>query len=485
MNQLNLAAAFLFLACIQSSFAQSPDVSWNTVVGGSDPDEGYSARITADAGYIVTGVTMSFGSGGADVYMLKIDQGGDTLWTSTFGGASDDWGECVNQTADGGYVIAGGTDSFGAGNYDVYLVRTDASGDTLWTRSIGGTEDDVAYAVEQTADGGCVIAGSTESFGAGDSDVYLIRMDSGGNAVWTKTMGGMETDAGGFVQQTSDGGFIVIGSTESYGAGASDVYLIRTDSDGEIQWTRTFGGTADDEGYYVQQTADGGFILTGYSKSFGAGQKDVYLVRTDADGDVVWTKTLGGSSVDVGESVLQTADGGYVITGFTSSYGAGGMDVYLLRTDSAGDTLWTKTMGGTGYDRCNSVQISADGGYFAAGLTTSFGSGSSDVYLIKLDPETGIETETGGTSRLNIAAADPNPFSSELSITYTIPEQTDVRLAVFDLSGRMVDVITDDVLPAGSHAAIWTPSQDTPAGCYLLVLNACGRHETRRCLRFD
>ncbi|MCD4702169.1 MAG: hypothetical protein K8S24_09980 [Candidatus Aegiribacteria sp.] len=485
MRFILLATGFMILFCTQSVNAQPPDVAWTTVIGSVSPDEGYSVRQTTDGGYIVTGVTVSFGAGSADLYLIKTNSIGDTLWTKTFGGVSIDWGESVNQTTDGGYIITGATQSFGAGSADVYLIKTDANGNTLWTTTIGGADDDEGYSVQQTTDGGYIITGSTQSFGAGSADVYLIKTDASGDTLWTTTIGGVDSDIGGFVQQTTDEGYILTGFTNSYGAGSDDVYLIKTDSSGNTLWTKTYGGADSDHGYYVQQTTDGGYILAGYAESIGAGGNDVYLIKTTSCGSVLWEKTFGGTGNDVGESVQQTTDGGYILTGFTNSYGAGSYDVYLIKTNSSGDTLWTKTIGGAEYDRCNSVQQTTDGGYILGGLTVSYGAGSSDVYLIKLDPETGIEVESGGSPQLTLESICPNPFSSDLSITYSVPEQTRVELAVFDLCGRLIEKLMSDQLPAGSHSAMWIPTQNTPSGCYLVVLDASGHYEVGRCLKLN
>ncbi len=485
MRSFTVFVVFVILFCAEGLHAQAPDVSWTRVIGDTKADEGYSVRQTTDGGYIVAGVTLSWGAGSADVYLIKTDASGDTLWTKTFGGVTLDWAESVHQTTDGGFIVTGVTDSYGAGNRDVYLIRTDAGGNALWTKTIGGTSDDEGYSVQQTADGGYIVVGSTDSYGAGDSDVYLIKTNSSGDTLWTKTIGGVNTEAGSFVQQTTDGGYILTGSTRSCGAGNDDVYLIKTNSSGDTQWTKTIGGADSDHGYYVQQTTDGGYIIAGYTESCGAGNSDVYLIKTDSSGNTLWTKTVGGSGNDQGESVQQTIDGGYILTGFTNSSGAGSYDVYIIKTDSSGDTLWTKVIGGAGYDRCNSIRQTTDGGYIAAGLTVSYGAGSSDVYLIKLEPETGIEEETGANPLTILETIGPNPFSSDLTITYSIPEQSRVELAIFDLSGRLVEELISDLLPAGSHTVLWTPSEEVPSGCYLIELSACGHHEAGRCLKLN
>jgi hypothetical protein len=211
---------------------------------------------------------------------------------TTFGGANLDEGRSVQQTFDSfgnptGYIITGGTFSFGAGSVDVYLVKTDSLGVEEWSRTFGGANPDGGYSVKQTFDGGFIITGSTGSFGSGGYDVYLVKTDENGNEEWSQTLGGANNDYGSSVQQTSDGGFIITGFTDSFGAGSLDVYLVKTDEDGNEEWSQTFGGAEWDEGYSVQQTSDGGYILTGITESFGAGSRDVYLIKTDQNGNVL------------------------------------------------------------------------------------------------------------------------------------------------------------------------------------------------------
>ena len=305
-------------------------------------------------------------------------QGPGPLWEKTYGGTGTDWGYSVRQTFDGGYVIAGRTYSFGAGNWDFYLIKTDVNGDTLWTKTYGGTNIDIAYSVKQTSDSGYIIVGYTTSFGQGGKDVYLVRANKSGDTLWTKTYGGGYADRGSSVQQTIDGGYIITGYTSSSRMQSSfDVYLIKTATNGDTVWTKTFGGTEHDEAYSVQQTLDGGYIITGYTRSFGAGHSDVYLIKTDALGDTLWTRTYGGTDLDVGNSVQQTLDGGYIITGYTSSFGAGDHGICLIKTDTFGDTLWTSTYGGTFEDVGREVRQTSDSAYIITGNVFR------DVFLIK------------------------------------------------------------------------------------------------------
>jgi hypothetical protein len=341
-------------------YAQAPDTMWTRTYGGTSSDWGESVQETSDGGFIIAGKTSSFGVGG-DVYLIKTDVLGDTFWTKTYGGTSQDYGESVRETQDGGFIIAGETASFGAGSYDVYLIKTDVDGNVLWTKTYGGTSDDMGNSIRETSDGGFIISGNTYSYGAGGSDVYLIKTDASGDSLWTKTYGGINDDFGWSLEKTSDGGFAIAGVTTSFGAGGYDVYLIKTDMAGNAIWTKTYGGTGWEEAYSVQQTSDQGFIITGYTMSYGAGRGDVYLIKTDSFGNVVWSRTYGGAEFDRGWAVQETPDKGYIVAGQTDSFIASlsklqnplvlpppPSDVYVIKTDSIGDTLWTMTVTRTG-----------------------------------------------------------------------------------------------------------------------------------------
>jgi len=385
-----------FLVCLLGLSPANAVITFEKWFGGTDSDYGTSVVQTTDGGYTITGITYSYGAGIDDVYLIKTDSVGDTLWTRTFGGSDLDYGRSGVQTTDGGYIVTGGTTSYGAGDHDVYLIKTDSNGDTLWTRTFGGFDLDWSSSVAQSSDLGYIITGATYSYGAGFDDVYLIKTDSNGDALWTRTFGGTGSEYGTSVCQTTDEGYIITGGTASYGASDHDVYLIKTDSVGDTLWTRTFGGIDYDYGTSVVQTTDGGYVITGGTQSYGAGSGDVYLIKTDSNGDTLWTRTFGGIYNDWGSSVTQCSDLGYIITSRTESYGAGSYDVYLIKTDSTGDTLWTRTFGGINDDWGSSVAQCSDLGYIVTGWTESYGAGSYDVYLIKTDSLGNVGVEEKG-----------------------------------------------------------------------------------------
>ncbi len=469
------------VALPHDSGAQAPDTLWARTFGGANIDIAHSVQQTADGGYVVAGYTRSFGAmSGRNVLLAKFGSGGGSQWHNAFGGNDDDEGYAVQQTADGGYIVAGHTKSFGAGGKDVLLVKAYASGDQEWLRTFGGASDDEGYAVQQTADGGFIIGGVTSSYGAGSRDMWLIKTDADGNESWRRTHGGMSSDGAWSVQQTADGGFILAGWTFSYGLGyLGNAWLVKADSLGYHEWNRAFGGADVDRAHAVQQTADGGYIIAGYTDSYGAGLYDMLLIKTDPAGNQDWLRTFGGTGRDYAQAVQQTADGGYIVAGYTLSFGAGSEDVWLVKTDDDGYAQWDQTYGGTSSDAGYAVRQTIGGGYIVAGYTLSYGAGLHDVWLIRL---AGGPTGVGEIAALRLFQNHPNPFNPITTIRYALPADGAARLAVHDVAGRRVRTLFDGRLPAGEHRAVWDGRDDAGAmvagGIYFYRLQAVGHQRS-------
>lgn len=353
--------------------------------GGSNLDINESTEQTSDGGYIMAGVTNSFGAGDWDIYLNKVNSVGNTIWTTAIGGTDVDYCFSVHQTNDGAYVVAGYTKSYGAGEADAFLLKVSSTGNVLWGKTWGAGADDVFNDVKQTSDSGFILVGYTQNYGAGSDDVYLVKTDSNGNTQWTKTFGGGASDVGQTVIQTSDGGFILGGLTYSFGALNQDAYVVKTDSVGNVQWSKRFGGTADEAFFVAKPLNVGtGYTFLGTTNSFSSGDNDIYLVKVDSSGTPFWSRQYSSPSYDWGYSIDVKSNDGFVISGSTNGFGAGNYDAYLLNADSSGTILWAKVYGSAFYDEARAGQRTLDGGYVMAGYT-EFGAGNGDVYLVKTD----------------------------------------------------------------------------------------------------
>jgi len=440
-DKLFLSLMFMLFIYI-NLFAQAPDTLWTRVYGGEHDDCVYDVIETFDSKYVVVGWTRSFGAGNSDVYLLKLDSNGDTMWTKTFGGPLDDEGRSVQEMSDHGFIIAGWTESFGAGKSDIYLIRTNMNGDTIWTRTYGGVNYDYAFSAQETSDSVYIIVGRT--YFNGSFDIYLINTNLNGSVLWEKIYENVGWDAGCSVQESAEifGGYVIAGLTASTSEGWN-VYLLKTYGNGDTIWTKNYGGTNWDAGYSVQKTYDGGYITAGLTKSFGTGSFDIYLVKAKRNGNTVWTRTFGGADWDESYAVQETPDKGFIIAGATKSFGAGGFDVYLIRTYSNGYPIWTKTYGGANWDVGYSIENTSDGGYIIAGKTKSFGAGLYDVYLIKTKPDLGIEEKKDARQKIQDIrlSAQPNPFTDKTVIEFKssgVESSTPITLKVYDISGRLV-----------------------------------------------
>jgi uncharacterized delta-60 repeat protein len=371
--------------CVPSSF-----ICWDKTYGGSSDDRAFSIQQTTDGGYVVAGHTLSKGAGEADFWVIKLDPNGDIIWDKTYGGGSVDWAFSIQQTTDGGYVVAGDTSSKGAGKFDFWVIKLDPNGDIIWDKRYGGSSHDQAFSIQQTTDGGYVVAGHTESKGAGEYDFWVIKLKANGDIIWDKRYGGSSHDQARSIQQTTDGGYVVAGHTLSKGAGDGDFWVIKLDPNGDIIWDKTYGGSSEDGAFSIQQTTDGGYVAAGFTESKGAGEHDLRVIKLKANGDIIWDKTYGGSSEDLAFSIQQTTDGGYVVAGYPESKGAGGFDFWVIKLDPNGDIIWDKTYGGSSHDQAFSIQQTTDGGYIVAGYTKSKGAGEDDLWVIKLDPNGNI-----------------------------------------------------------------------------------------------
>lgn len=385
---MRLAPVVLFFILL-SCFGYAQGVRYQKVVGGVDEDYAYKVIPSPDGGSVMCGRTESFGAGGSDVYCIKVDSAGNTLWKKTYGGALEDIGYGLAATTDGGYLLVGSTQSFGSGVTDAYIIKVNEMGDTVWTKTYGGTGIDMAKGIIATNDSCFIIAGRTRSFGAGSDDAYLLKIDGDGKERWNYVIGGTGIDVVEIIEPTADGDFIVGGYTNCSGAGSFDVLLLKITTDGQIKWSKTIGKASPDYPKSIRQTSDGGFIILGATYATSSLYTDIYLVKVDSTGDVSWSKTMNGAEVtsdDEASVIYQLDDGGYMIganTGF-SDISSSLYVACLLRTKPDGEILWSKAFTSKTYGA--DMYRTPEGGYVMAGFMKHVESaGNYDVYVVKMD----------------------------------------------------------------------------------------------------
>ncbi|MCP4632990.1 MAG: T9SS type A sorting domain-containing protein [candidate division Zixibacteria bacterium] len=476
---------YLVILLVFCFFTDAPaqDTLWTRTYGGGENDWGVNIIHTDDNGFAILSFTNSFGNGDEDIWLIKTNEDGDTIWTKTYGGIGSESAVNFRQTSDGGFIIVGWTSTYGNGDLDLWLIKTNEQGDTVWTKTYGGVEEDLGWDI-RVLDDGYIIGGGTKSFGSGDSDFWLLRTDLNGDTLWTRTYGEYDEECCNRIQLTSDGGYILAGYKRF--PNGLDAWLVKTDENGDPLWTRTYGGDDSDAATGIDVTEDGGFIICGGTESYGHGERDLWLIKTDSEGNTIWSKTLGGSQQDEGYFAFQTSDGGYVASGQTYSFGAGESDIYLIRLDPNGDTLWTRTYGGNDEEWGGNLVQCDDGNFLLVGFSGSFGSGTGDVWLLKIQWDlVGVndgDWESNSILDSHIHSYNyPNPFNSSTNIYYNIAEPQNVKLKIYNLQGQLVFDKDIDNGKLGRQSLTWD-AHPQPSGIYFYKLIIGNDVSTRKIL---
>jgi len=437
---------------------------WLRTYGGDEQDIGWCVQETNDGGFVIVGQESSFGNGGRDVYIIKTNINGDTLWTKSYGYPSDDGGNYIEQTTDNGYIITGGSFELGVGGGDnVYLIKTDVSGDSIWTKRFNDfnpSGSQVGRSVQQTTDGGYIVTGD---------GFLMLKTDSLGNEEWRQTnvFGYDGSIDGDHIEETSDGGYIIISNI-----------LIKLDSLGFTEWINEDMG-----GNNVQQTSDGGYVVIGqFTDNF---QRDyISIIKSDSNGQMMWYNYFGGdddctnSSCYVGYNVEETSDGGYMVFGKTYHPGGG---ILLIKTDSSGIQEWEEFYNpydGT-YLNLNSFdgKLTTDGSYVITGYI--WGSNINDnVFLLKTNPLLKIESSITPV-QFQLNQLYPNPFNPSTTLEFSIPFSDNVNIRVLDITGREVDILMNKYLTNGNHRIEWN-GQKHPSGVYFISFQSGGFVQTRK-----
>jgi len=518
--------AFYSIVCTAS--AQTvPPMQWEKSLGGSNDDEAYAIEQTTDGGFIVAGLSFSDNdevtghrsdSLSSDYWIVKLDANGRIEWQKSLGGSNYDHAFSIEQTTDGGYIVAGGSYSndidvsVNHGKYDYWIVRLDGTGEIIWQKSLGGSDDDEAESIRQTTDGGFIVAGY--SFSTNDdvtghhgdsttSDCWIVKLDGEGTIQWSESLGGNDYDEAYSIRQTTDDGYIIAGYSFSINGDVtghhgdtttSDFWIVKLSGSGVIQWEKSLGGSGYDEAFSICQTADGGYVAAGYSTSNdydvsgNHGGIDYWVVKMDAGGAIQWAYAFGGSADDRAQSIRQTSDGGYIVAGFTESadgdvtFNYGFADFWLVKLDSNGALQWQVSLGGSNYDFAQSILQIPDGGYVVAGYShskdgcVSRNHGGYDFWIAKLDNLSSVQEKP-----MSIPADlsfFPNPFSSSTQIDYDVAQPGAVQMDVLNALGETIATPVSAEHSAGHYTAEFSGEQ-LPSGIYFVRLSANGTVQTR------
>ncbi|MEP7170805.1 MAG: T9SS type A sorting domain-containing protein [Bacteroidota bacterium] len=397
INRISLCMILILLTC--RSWSQNPFTE--KTFGTVHSESCFSFIHTSDNGYAILGGTTATAFGGLDIYLSKLDSNENLQWTKIYGGPGNDQGGTVKQTLDGGYIISGDENGFGAGLADCYLIRTDSQGTIIWSKTYGLSQSETFWKIVLTSDSNYIAVGTSYSSGNQSGDILVAKLNDFGDTLWTRFIGGPVYDSGINLTPTDDGGCAICGRVYSYGAGLRDVMLCRIDANGNILWFKTYGGLYTEEGMAVAHTSDNGFIITGASESFSNNQYyDVYMIKTDSAGNVIWSKNYGGDNIDATYCIVEAPDGGYVVAGFTDSWphlhlrtndpltilGDDSSHVFLMKVNVLGDTVWSRAFGGTTQDEAYALINAPGGGYIIGAYSNSFsGNDSLDAYIIHTD----------------------------------------------------------------------------------------------------
>lgn len=418
--------------------------------GSSAAEGGSILRPVSDGGFIAAGYTASFGAGENDIWVLKFDSEGRLIWQKSYGGAGNDYPTDVREVPAGGFIICGCTRSFGSGRDDAWILRLNDSGGILWQKAFGGTGRDYATSVQTDADNGFVVTGGTSSWGQGDMDIWVMKLSAGGDLQWSKTYGGAGFDWASSLAPAASGGWLVAGDTFSFGQGKNDLWILRLTPGGDVLWLKTIGGGDHDWAFRAKTVNGTDHVLIADTFSFGAGENDAWLLHIDAGGNVLWQKTCGGPSFDWlgGLDLLQ--GGGFVAVGGTYSFGAGQDDLWAMRMTSSGEPVWQKVYGGMKGDSGTSLADFGSDRCLVQGTTSSHAAGEEDVWLLQLGTRLGSADSLSGrpaafeTAATQAAATDSSGEVKAIGLlgvdTQIQAHKTSALVNIY-YNGRLVDAL--------------------------------------------
>ncbi len=432
---LVLSSLFLFIT-INNNTATAQVKTFKKSFGGTNADYGHSLAATNDGGFIITGLTLSYGDTLGDIDLIKTDGNGNQLWSHIISGPKLEGGNSIVQTNDGGFFLICHTESYGNGDCDSWAIKMDDQGTIQWSNLYGGIADDVGEDGIETSTGNFLVTGIVRTWDY-TGNVYLIKYNATGDTLWTNVYNEHSGEIGMKIVEAKDGGYIVSCLITTNSASAPDIWVFKTDIDGNVVWSNTYGGSGIDEAYGLVATADGGCIVAGSSTGFGSGDQDAYMFKLNSNGIQQWSRNYGGEKDDAFVSIAKTSDGGFILAGYTKSY-ADSMDILLIKTDDLGNLLWMKTPEESNYSTSAKwVVTCSDGGFAMTGLKQQYGSLYPDLYVVKTNQDgnfsTGIPEQQVVNSSFTIF---PNPASTSIFLNY--PNLNNTQIKIYDHLGKCI-----------------------------------------------
>jgi len=441
IRSLILSIAFALLCSFASANEAIAQITWAHVFRGNFEDEGHVIKQTNDGDYIIAGLTYSSQTMGWIIWILKLNASGNIVWQRTYGSGYEHNAYSIQQTSDNGYIVAGYTNEFGAGNDDAWILKLDSFGNILWQKTYGGSNHERAYSIQQTSDGGYIVAGYTWSFGTGNHAAWVLKLDFSGNIIWQKAYSGDNPQYAYSISQINDGGYIVAGYAYVPSAGGSDALIFKLDSEGNIIWQKIYGENKWEYAQSILQTSDGGYIVAGYNFPLATNNPDGLVFKLDPFGNIVWQKIYGGNNPDFLYSIQQISDGGYIVVGGTSSFGSSNYDAWVIKLDTSGNIVWQKAYGESENDFAYYIQQTNDGGYVVAGTTYSFGTNLNDMWVFKIDSEGNMNSSCTFINSTNAFPLNYSGLETILNATASDTSITGANTPVIPANNNGMDIL--------------------------------------------
>lgn len=503
INMKNTLFSILFVGSSLVLGQEIPQIQWQKALGGNSVERGNDIIQSSDGSFLAVGsassnngdVSQNFGS--SDIWVTKLNASGEMIWEKSYGGSGGEEGQSIAETADGGFVVGGYTNSTDGdvsapiGSLDFWIIKIDGAGNILWEKSFGGVQNDFLYDIKSTSDGGYIAIGYTLSTDGdvlqnyGGEDIWIVKLDASGNKEWTKNYGGTSWEMAYEIQEISDGNFVFAGLSASNdhdvsgNLGSVDYWIVKIDTNGDILWQKTYGGFMNDGAYSIQETSDLGFIVNGFSDSNDGdvqnnnGGTDYWILKLDNMGDILWQKSYGTQFSERGNYIIETADGNYMAVGESEMHsgGYGEKDYWILKLDSNGNQLGVKALGGSASDVARKIQQTADGGFILMGETYSNNGdvtgyhGISDYWVVKLNGTLGLEEP--GSENFSFY---PNPAKDQIHFSETF-----TQVEIYSLEGRLIKKF---------YGVSSVQLNDLPKGNYILkALNEKGEHLSSKLIK--